>query len=172
MGFLPMMISRSSPAPPFIHDRIYQCSEGDVKEPIARAMVCINAHIGAMPSGRNFVNEMVHHERDGILESFILALFGDSKGQIRSGELHLPYLLKMVRKVAQRYQQDLVNPSADSASYNWKRWIFVETLRRTVFLVHAMNVLSARLKRQNPFFHEALDDDLILDMPLPAPASR
>ena len=46
----------------------------------------------------------------------------------------------------------------------------IETLRRTLFLVHVINLVSARLQKQNPYFYEALDDDLILDMPLPAPA--
>lgn len=71
LGFLPMMVSREPPAPPFIHDQIYRCSDGDVKEPIARAMVCINAHNGAMPSGRSFVYEMINKERDGLIKAFV-----------------------------------------------------------------------------------------------------
>lgn len=31
-------------------------------------------------------------------------------------------------------------------------------------------MLSARLHKQDPFFYEALDGDLVLDMPLPTPA--
>ena len=71
LGYLPMMVAREPPAPPFIHDQIYQCSDGDVKEPIARAMVCINAHTGAMPSGRSFVEEMINKERDRLIKSFV-----------------------------------------------------------------------------------------------------
>lgn len=37
LGYLPMMVSQEPPAPPFIHDQIYRCGDGDVKEPIARA---------------------------------------------------------------------------------------------------------------------------------------
>jgi hypothetical protein len=71
LSYLPMMVSREPPTPPFIHDQIYRCSDGDVKEPIARAMVCINANRGAMPSGRRFVYDMINRERDGLIKSFV-----------------------------------------------------------------------------------------------------
>lgn len=71
LGYLPMMVSREPPAPPFIHDQIYRCGDGDVKEPIARAMVCISAHTGAMPSGRSFVHEMINTERGRLIKSFV-----------------------------------------------------------------------------------------------------
>ncbi|KAF2626053.1 hypothetical protein BU25DRAFT_412287 [Macroventuria anomochaeta] len=72
----------------------------------------------------------------------------------------------MIRKFAQRHRQDLVDDSAN----DWTHWAFIETLRRTIFLVQIINVISTRLQKQNPFFYEALDDDLVLDMPLPAAA--
>ena len=75
----------------------------------------------------------------------------------------------MARKVAQLHRKDLINCSADPPS-GWRPWAIIETLRRTLFLVHVINLVSARLQKQNPYFYEALDDDLILDMPLPAPA--
>lgn len=71
LGYLPMMVSRDPPAPPFVHDQVYRCSDGDVKEPIARAMVCINAHTGAMPSGRRFVHEMINTERGRLIKLFV-----------------------------------------------------------------------------------------------------
>jgi hypothetical protein len=71
MGYLPMMIALEPPAPPFVHSQIYRCGEGDVKEPIARAMICIQAHIAAMPSGRPFVHDMVNKERDKLVKSFV-----------------------------------------------------------------------------------------------------
>jgi hypothetical protein len=73
MGYLPMMIALEPPAPPFVHSQIYRCGEGDVKEPIARAMICIQAHIAAMPSGRPFVHDMVNKERDKLVKSFVSA---------------------------------------------------------------------------------------------------
>ena len=80
LSFLPMMVSRASANPPFIHDQIYRCSEGDVKEPIARAMVCISAHDGAMPSGLSFVHEMIKKERDGLVKSFVSCLSAQPTG--------------------------------------------------------------------------------------------
>ena len=76
----------------------------------------------------------------------------------------------MIRKFAQRHRQDLVDDSANSTPFDWTRWTFVETLRRTIFFVQIINVVSTRLQKQDPFFYEALDDDLILEMPLPAAA--
>lgn len=78
----------------------------------------------------------------------------------------------MVRKVAQKYRKDLLtHDPTGPAPPGWRQWCFTETLRRTIFLAHAINVLSARLHKQDPFFYEALDGDLVLDMPLPAPAA-
>lgn len=71
LGYLPMMVSRDPPAPPFVHDQVYRCGDGDVKEPIARAMVCINAHTGAMPSGRRLVHEMINTERGRLIKLFV-----------------------------------------------------------------------------------------------------
>lgn len=129
-----------------------------------------------------------------------LGLFSESTKQTRDGELHQPFLLKvcvsdllptyfasattafrrltlninrqqMVRKVAQKYRKDLVHDPTSPTTPGWRQWSFTETLRRTIFLAHAINVLSARLEKQDPFFYEALDSDLVLDMPLPAPAA-
>lgn len=64
---------------------------------------------------------------------------------------------------------DLLIPSLDEEIFGSPQWILAETVRRTVFVVHAINVLSARVRRQHTFFYEPLDDDLVLDMPLPVP---
>lgn len=77
----------------------------------------------------------------------------------------------MARKVAQKYRKDLIHDPTGPAAPGWRQWCFTETLRRTIFLAYAINVLSARLHKQDPFFYEALDGDLVLDMPLPAPAA-
>lgn len=74
----------------------------------------------------------------------------------------------MVRRLTQKHRQELLNNSTDSPPCSWKHWTFIETLRRTTFLVHVLNVMSARLQKQDPFFYEALDHDLVLGMPLPA----
>jgi hypothetical protein len=76
----------------------------------------------------------------------------------------------MIRKFAQRHRQDLINDFANPVPTEWTHWSFIETLRRTIFLVQVINVMSTRLQKQDVFFYETLDDDLILDMPLPAAA--
>jgi hypothetical protein len=47
-------------------------------------------------------------------------------------------------------------------------WIRAETMRRTIFVVQAVNVLSARVGLQDlPCFHDSLDDELVMNIPLP-----
>lgn len=82
LGYLPMMVSRDPPAPPFVHDQVYRCGDGDVKEPIARAMVCINAHTGAMPSGRKFVHEMINTERGRLIKLFVRSPVSTCSGRV------------------------------------------------------------------------------------------
>lgn len=76
----------------------------------------------------------------------------------------------MCRKVARKYRRDLVRDAGNTAPSAWRYWCLIETLRRTFFLVHAINVLAMRLRKQDAYFYEPLDDDLVLDMPLPSPA--
>lgn len=85
----------------------------------------------------------------------------------------------MCRKTAHKYRRDLVheadnnnnnNNTASSNAASWRSWCLIETLRRTLFVAHAINVLAARLRPQAAYFYEALDDALLLDLPLPAPA--
>ena len=52
----------------------------------------------------------------------------------------------------------------------WEAWSMNETIRRTIFLVNAINCLSSRVGRQTPFFYEPLDNDLLLSLAPPAPA--
>jgi hypothetical protein len=85
-------------------------------------------------------------------------------------ERRLTSLEQMIRNVAHKYRPELVNNHVDSSFIAWRQWAFIETLRRTISIIHIVNVVSARLKKQNQFFYEALDDELLLDMPLPAPA--
>lgn len=76
--------------------------------------------------------------------------------------------VQMVRVVAQKFRGDLLENPADFVQSGWKHWTFIETLRRTVFLIHVINVTSARLAKQDRFFYEGVDDNLVLDMSLPA----
>ena len=56
-----------------------------------------------------------------------------------------------------------------AATTTWARWRITETARRTVFFANMVNFCSNydhRTGKQSPYY-EALNDDLILNMPLP-----
>ena len=51
----------------------------------------------------------------------------------------------------------------------WHKWMITETARRTIFLAHIVNFFCNRdleSGKQSPYY-EPLDDDLIMNMPLP-----
>jgi hypothetical protein len=75
----------------------------------------------------------------------------------------------MTRLLIRQYLQDL-SPSEPEVNPEmaWRKWIVNETIRRTVFLVNAINTLSCRVQKQGANFFEALDDDLVRNMALPA----
>lgn len=52
---------------------------------------------------------------------------------------------------------------------DWSQWTFVESLRRTIFLVNIVNVLVARVRKLHEDYYEPLNDDFVLDMRMPAP---
>lgn len=52
---------------------------------------------------------------------------------------------------------------------DWQTWIVEETLRRILFLANIVNTLARRRHPENPSYYEALDEELIFSMPLPAP---
>ena len=85
----------------------------------------------------------------------------------------------MVRKYLQHYpdlrNSDLntfSNPESSpcgAAVSTWARWRITETARRTIFFANMLNFcsnLDHRTGKISPYY-EALDDDLILNMPLP-----
>lgn len=85
----------------------------------------------------------------------------------------------MIRKYLQHYpdlRNSDVNTFSDpksspcgAAVSTWARWRITETARRTIFFANMLNFcsnLDHRTGRLSPYY-EALDDDLILDMPLP-----
>lgn len=60
------------------------------------------------------------------------------------------------------------NPCS-AATSAWDRWRITETARRTIFFANMLNFLGnydLRTGKQLPYY-EPLDDDLILNMPLP-----
>ncbi|CEL04993.1 hypothetical protein ASPCAL06115 [Aspergillus calidoustus] len=113
--------------------------------------------------------------------------------QTRLAELQQLFFLKMVRKLISTHlpprqhppssspatsSQSTINNSnsnnsTDEAIFgtDWRKWLITETIRRTVFLANTINTLSYRTQKQNPYYYEALDDDSVLNMLLPAPMS-
>jgi len=79
----------------------------------------------------------------------------------------------MARKLINVYLQSIHLASPTPASETsiedvpWSEWRLVETMRRTIFLVNIINNLSCRIGKQNPYFYEALDDELVSVLPLP-----
>ena len=73
----------------------------------------------------------------------------------------------MTRRLAKQYLQ--TSTVKDGEESNWRKWLMDETIRRTVFLVNAINTLSCRIQKQDPNYFEPLDNDLIHNLTLPAP---
>jgi hypothetical protein len=73
----------------------------------------------------------------------------------------------MTRKLYQDHSALFSYNYADSG--DWETWQLAETLRRTAHLVNVINKLSCYAPKATPQFYEALDDEVILDLPLPAP---
>jgi hypothetical protein len=73
----------------------------------------------------------------------------------------------MTRRLAKQYLQ--TSTAEDSEESNWRKWLMDETIRRTVFLVNAINALSCRVQKQDPNYFEPLDNGLIHNLTLPAP---
>lgn len=73
----------------------------------------------------------------------------------------------MTRRLAKQYLQ--TSTVKDGEETNWRKWLMDETIRRTVFLVNAINTLSCRIQKQDPNYFEPLDNDLIHNLTLPAP---
>lgn len=73
----------------------------------------------------------------------------------------------MTRNLCQIHQAAI--KGTEDLTEDWPRWMFTESLRRNIFLVHIINVLAAKAYQLNEDFFEPLNNDLILHMPLPAP---
>lgn len=193
LGFPKMMVRNNGGYPPFVHHRLYRCEEGDVQEPLAVVFCCVNSLNTAFPSGKEFVHSLMNAERDRLVKGFrllrdsevemiaavhamcvyqIIGFFDDSSPRSAPfAELQQAFFLRMARKVVALYMPQL-RSSFDSSNFSelaWKKWASAETVRRTFFLIHIINVVACRTEKQNPFFYEELDDDLVMNLPLPAP---
>lgn len=72
----------------------------------------------------------------------------------------------MTRQLCTRYSSAI--KAVDGSEHDWVKWQFAESLRRNIFLVNMINVLAARARKLNKYYYEPLDDELVLDMRLPA----
>jgi hypothetical protein len=124
---------------------------------------------------------------------------GEEAKATRTAELQMPFFLKMSRKLISAYMPELcdaqayaavprdglastasrrtqgshhsedLRPSPADLQQTWQKWIILETIRRTVFLIHILNVATLHTGKQNSFFFEDLDDALLRRVPLPTP---
>ena len=76
----------------------------------------------------------------------------------------------MARQLCTRHSSAI--KAVDESEHDWAKWQFAESLRRNIFLVNIINVLAARARKLNKDYYEALDDELVLDMRLPATETR
>ena len=73
----------------------------------------------------------------------------------------------MTRHLARLHKQ---NANISEQTW-WEPWALGETIRRTVLLVNSINCLSCRVGRQDPYLYEPLDENLVSNLPLPAPTA-
>ncbi|KAL4815745.1 hypothetical protein BDW67DRAFT_185467 [Aspergillus spinulosporus] len=85
----------------------------------------------------------------------------------REAELHSSILLKMARCLYAHYRTAI--ETTHDAELNWERWKFAESLRRNIFFANVINILSARAGKLSSAYFELLDDEVVLNLPLPAP---
>ncbi|KAL5590227.1 hypothetical protein FOBRF1_013784 [Fusarium oxysporum] len=175
--------------PPFVHHKLYRCSAGDVAEPLAKAFCCVGAFYASVPVSETFVYSLINEETNKLVKGFhqiprsdadmlavvhamciyqILGFFVSiNPEQTRAAESQQMFFLKMTRRLAKQYLQ--TSTVKDGEESNWRKWLMDETIRRTVFLVNAINTLSCRIQKQDPNYFEPLDNDLIHNLTLPAP---
>ncbi|RTE71130.1 hypothetical protein BHE90_014455 [Fusarium euwallaceae] len=187
---LPQMMLKAGTYPPFVHPTVYRCSEGQVLEALAIAFCCLGSYNAAMNSSQHFAYSLINKERDQLVQDFpricssqsevwvlasvhamcvyqIVSFFGSSLEQARNAQLQQPWLLKMTRHLAHLHKQS----STISEQTWWESWALGETIRRTILLVNSINCLSCRVSRQDPYLYEPLDDNLVSNLPLPAPTA-
>ncbi|KAF5553467.1 hypothetical protein FMEXI_2384 [Fusarium mexicanum] len=185
----PSVMLKPGVYPPFVHHKLYRCSAGDVAEPLAKAFCCVGAFYASVPVSETFVYSLINEETNKLVKGFhqlpgsdadmlavvhamciyqILGFFVSvNPEQTRAAESQQMFFLKMTRRLAKQYLQ--TSAVEDGEESNWRKWLMDETIRRTVFLVNAINTLSCRVQKQDPNYFEPLDNALIHNLTLPAP---
>ncbi|KAJ5731793.1 C6 finger domain protein [Penicillium malachiteum] len=180
---------------PFIHHNLYRCSQNGMAEPLGIALACVSAYVSSVESSFEFVESLIKSQREQLVRDFrlsldrpetclaalhavciyqILGLFeqksadgGNKQHQEdsrKAAELHGSFLLKITRCLCKLHKREL-----EGKETGWSEWKFIESLRRNMFFVHIVNILAAETRRLHYDYFEPLDDDMILNMPLPAP---
>ncbi|RDW61718.1 Zn(II)2Cys6 transcription factor domain-containing protein [Aspergillus mulundensis] len=85
----------------------------------------------------------------------------------REAEMHSSFLLKMARRLYNHHRTAILTPH--STELNWERWKFAESLRRNIFFANIINIVGSRAGKLNGAYFEPLDDEMVLNLPLPAP---
>ncbi|KAL4783847.1 hypothetical protein BJX76DRAFT_357632 [Aspergillus varians] len=189
----PRLMLRPGIYPPFVHHKIYPCAEGEILEPLAKAFCCVGAFYASVRTSESFAYSLMNTESRRLVNGFQLWSTSDhsmlaavhamciyqivgffistNAEQTRLAEMQQLFFLKMVRKLISTHLQPSRNTNGtdEAESTNWRKWIMNETIRRTVFLANIINTLSCRTQKQNPYYYEALDDEAVLNMALPAP---
>ena len=182
------MLLQKSFYPPFVHHQLYRCAEGGVAGPLANALCCVSAYSSMIPSNESFVYNMINTEREHLVRGFhawsssdvnalgalhamcvyqiIGLLDAQDSTQIRHAELQHPFFLKMARRLC---HDNFYSEAGKYEAKEWQSWLVAETLRRIIFLVLIVNTISRRAHCQNPSYYDALDENLIFSLALPAP---
>ncbi|KAF4333981.1 hypothetical protein FBEOM_12187 [Fusarium beomiforme] len=185
----PSVMIRPGHYPPFVHHKLYRCAAGDVAEPLAKAFCCVGAFYASVPTSESFVYSLINEESNKLVRGFhqgpgsdsnmlavvhamcvyqILGFFVSTNAeQAHSAELQHMYFLKMTRRLIKLYLQS--SAREDDEETNWRTWLMNETIRRTVFIVNAINTLSCRIQKQDSYYFESLDDNFVGSLTLPAP---
>ncbi|KAI9753499.1 MAG: hypothetical protein M4579_005131 [Chaenotheca gracillima] len=178
---------------PFVHHKLYRGAHADMTMMAKSTMaICCASAFGNQGNTR-FVRKAVAAEQERLVRDFHLfscveewdalhamciyqivePLDTEDEGYthpgMRTGDLHIPFLLKMARRFCQNHTSALDFNGADDA--DWLSWLVAETVRRTLFLIHMINVLIGRDDDTGNFslYYEPLDDAKIAALPLPAP---
>ncbi|KAL4985601.1 hypothetical protein BDW68DRAFT_198629 [Aspergillus falconensis] len=122
--------------------------------------VCIYQVLGLF--GGNFLPAAIKQSRD--MKEGLEKRMEESE---REAELHSSFLLKMTRRLYAHYRTAI--ETTQDAELNWERWKFAESLRRNIFFANIINILGARAGKLNSAYFEPLDDEVVFNLPLPAP---
>ncbi|KAF4538240.1 putative C6 finger domain protein [Lasiodiplodia theobromae] len=174
---------------PLVHHTLYafQGSYGDITAMVqSRTALCYHSATANERSAR-FARRATAAQRERLMHEFlscveewdalhamliyqISALLdngeGSSKTNMKAAEIHIPFLLKMARIFRKNHSQEL----SSGGAANWASWLVAETVRRTLFMVNIINILTGSDENgRASYYYEPLDDDYIFSMPLPAP---